>query len=696
MSELQDSIFEALRRGAPGEALSAAQAAVAERPDDADALRALAFVQQVTGDVPQALATLDRVLELTPEEADVHFARAGLLLGGGAVDAARDALRRSITLDPNLFGAYLLQAQLALGRGELDEADRLRRLASRIVPSHPHLSAIEGTIALRRGDAAAAQTILSNALQGAPGDPHLGYALGFTYMQLGHLAFAEQAFRRVRETVPGAKNLHALIADLMVQQGRPADAAAEIEPLLTDPEHATPGLHRIAGELELAAGNPQRALSHLRNALALQPADRRILGVILQAWQRLGDADDARATLDAALATTPRSDDLWQARLAVEPVAGDAAQAVVERWLAAMPDSIAALETRMAIQNATGDADGADATARRILELEPGRRSAETRVMDQLLQRDPPGAVARCRELLARAGDPTVQRMLRGWLAMAQDNAGQAADAVETWSALHAEAASRQLPLWTPATPRSDWPELPAADAGAPRVALLFGPPGSGVERIGALLAACVPAFRRDRFGPRPPDDPLQKYATIAALDQGGDPSMLVAQWREALPARGVGDGQVIDWLPFWDNVLLRALRAHLPEATLLLAVRDPRDMLLDWLAFGAPVPLALASPATAAHWLASVLNQLAALHEHDLYPHRLLRMDASIDDPQALSTLVGGALGLDLPVAPAGALGPKRFPAGHWRAYAEALAEPFRVLTPVARRLGYETHDPH
>jgi len=283
------------------------------------------------------------------------------------------------------------------------------------------------------------------------------------------------------------------------------------------------------------------------------------------------------------------------------------------------------------------------------------------------------------------------------WLSRDKRVARQAAaDAVETWSALHAEVVSRQLPLWTPATPRSDWPELAEASPGAPRVALLFGPPGSGVERIGGLLAACIPAFRRDRFGPRPPDDPLQKYATIAALGQGDDPSKLVAQWREALPSRGVGEGQVIDWLPFWDNVLLRALRAHLPEATLLLAVRDPRDMLLDWLAFGAPMPLALASPATAAHWLASLLNQLAALHEHDLYPHRLLRMDASIDDPQALSTLVGGALGLELPVAPAGALGPKRFPPGHWRAYADALAEPFRLLTPVARRLGYETQDTH
>jgi Flp pilus assembly protein TadD len=692
MPDLQDSIFDAIRRGAPAEALAAAQAAVTETPNDAAALRALAFAQQATGDAAQALATLDRVIEVAPDDADAHFARAGLLLGGGQVDAARESLDRSIGLDPNLFGAYVLQAQLALRRGDLDEADRLRRLATRIEPSHPHLSAIEGTVALRRGDAAAAQTILGNALQAWPDDAHLGYALGFTYMQLGHLAFAEQAFRKVRETVPAAKNLHALIADLMVQQGRPADAAAEIQPLLADPAHATPGLHRIAGELELAAGQPERALPHLRNALALQPADRAILNAILQAWQRLGDADDARNTLDATLATTADSDDLWQARLAVEPVGGEAAQVVVERWLAAMPESIMALETRMAIQTLGGDEAGADATAQRILALEPGRRSAETRVLNQLLERDPAAAVQRCRDLLARASDPRARRLVQGWLAMAQDAAGQAADAVQTWSELQAEVVARSLPLWTPALPRSDWDELAPPPGDAARVALLFGAPGSGVERVAALLAACVPAFRRDRFGPKPPHDALQKYQTIPALEQGADPAGVVAEWRDALPGRGIDNGQVIDWLPVWDNAFLRALRPHLPEATLLLAVRDPRDMLLDWLAHGAPAPLAMGSPTVAAQWLATLLNQLAALHEQDLFPHRLLRMDAAMDDAQALSALVGTALGLELPVAPVGALGPRRFPAGHWRGYAEALAEPFRLLTPVARRLGYET----
>ena len=692
MPDQQDPIFDALRRGAPAEALAAAQAAVIATPDNPAALQALAYAQQANGDATQALASLDRAIELAPDDADAHFARAGLLVGEGQVDAAQAALARSIGLDPNQFGAYVLQAQLALRRGDLDEADRLRRLASRIVPEHPHLVAIEGTVALRRGDATTAQRVLANALMAWPGDAHVGYALGFTYLQQGHLAFAEQAFRQVRENVPAAKNLHALIADLMLQQGRPAEAAAEIAPLLSDPEHSTPGLHRIAGELELAAGHPERALPHLRNALAGKPGDRAILVPMLTAWQQLGDVDDARATLEAALATTPGSDDLWQARLALEPVAGPEAQALVARWLAAMPDSVAALETHMALQVQAGDAAGADATADRILALEPGRRSAETRVLNRLLETDPQAAVARCRELLARAAQPDVRRMLQNWLGMAQDNAGQASDAVATWSALQAELAPQRVPLWTPGTPRADWPELAPVAEGATPVAFLFGAPGSGVERVALMLKASLPAFRDDRYTPRPPADPLQKFSTIAALQEGADPADVVTQWRAALPQRGVANGEVIDWLLYWDNTLLQALRPHLPEATLLLVLRDPRDMLLDWLAFGASLPLALASPTAAAQWLASVLHQVAALHELDLFPHQLMRMDEAVNDPHALATLVGSTIGLELAPPPAEALGSRRFPAGHWRAYAEALAEPFALLTPVARRLGYET----
>ena len=78
--------------------------------------------------------------------------------------------------------------------------------------------------------------------------------------------------------------------------------------------------------------------------------------------------------------------------------------------------------------------------------------------------------------------------------------------------------------------------------------------------------------LRADRFGPQPPADPLQRYGTAQELLDGRlDGSSLVSQWRAALPARGIDDGQVFDWLLWWDNALLHALRPHLPEAVLMI-----------------------------------------------------------------------------------------------------------------------------
>ena len=182
----------------------------------------------------------------------------------------------------------------------------------------------------------------------------------------------------------------------------------------------------------------------------------------------------------------------------------------------------------------------------------------------------------------------------------------------------------------------------------------------------------------------------MQSVFTPAQLVSGEiTAQQLVADWRAALPARGISDGNVIDWLPWWDNALLLALRPQLPEAVLMIAVRDPRDMLLDWLAFSAPAPFALASLPEAAAWLAGVLEQVAVLHEQGLFPHRLLKVDDSMDDAQALAAAAGAALEIEMPV-PAGPLGTPRLAAGRWRAYAQALAGPFAQLAPVARRLGY------
>ena len=687
---MYDTVLAALRRGAADEALPAAQALVEQQPDDIGALRLLAAAQRLSGDADTALATLDRALEHSPENADLHLERAGLLLQARDLDRAQAALARSVGLDPNQFPAYIVQAQLALGRGELDEAERLVRTAARIAPEHPQVSAVEGMLALRRGRPDQALALLSQASNLAPDEPMLRHALGFAYLAKGHLAFAEQAFRGVLQTTPNHPPLRALVADLVRQQGRPAEAADELAPLL-ESDAAAPALHRLVGELELEAGRVDAAIPRLKHALAWLPGDRRTLSALLGAWQQREDREDARSTLDAALATHPQSADLWLARLGVEPFAGDEARGVIERWLVAMPDHVPALVARMTLLDAAGDAEGAERSAQRVVEVEPGHTQAEMRLLDALMKREPDAAIARLRTLIDGATDPQVLRTLRHLLGFALDRADRPAEAVAAWMALQQEVAAERLAP-PPATGfDGPWPALAPLPDPAPGVLLMWGAPGSMVERLVRTFDLGGAPMLTDRFGGRPPDDPLQRFETPRALADGSlDGAYLVAQWRAALPARGIADRNVFDWLPHWDNALLLALRPHLPEAVAMIALRDPRDMLLDWLAFGSPLPLRFDAPAAAAGWLAAALAQVADLHEQDLFPHRLVRLDGIEDDPRGVAQALADALAIDVPVAPIPSFGPGRLPSGHWQRFAGVLDEAFDVLAPVAARLGY------
>ncbi|HEY0334441.1 MAG TPA: tetratricopeptide repeat protein [Stenotrophomonas sp.] len=687
---MQDQIIQALRRNAAAEAVALGRDWVATDAGSAQAHRWLGVALQQQGDIDEAMASLRQAIALAPEDADLHLLQAGLLLAARDLVGAGAVLARTTALDPNQLAAYLMQAHLAIARGDLDEAERLGRLASRVSPEHPQLGIIDGVVALRRGDADRALALLSTAAQQLPDDPRLLFALGFAYMQKEHFAFAERAFERVAVLNPPGTTVRALIAQLKQRQGRVEEAAEALRAVIAEPEGDTPAIRRLAGEFELQAGRPAEAIEHLTAALAAWPGNRRVLQGLLMGWRQLGADELARTTLDAALERDPRLGDLWAARLALSAVGSEEAVDVTERWLLAMPEHLPALETLMRLHDLRGEGDEAEMVARQIVAIEPGRFSGEERIVEALLQRDPPAAIA-CVQSLMEGMAPQDRTTMRPWLGSVQDRAGQPAAALATWLEFHREQAQHRLPLPPHGKPQPEqWPPLApvAADNGA-RPLLLWGAPGSCVELLAPLLQSVSPVLRADRYGIRPPADALQNYRTVKSLAEGRfDATQLVAGWRAALPQRGIADGNVIDWLLWWDNSVLLALRPHLPEGRLAIALRDPRDMLLDWIAHGAPLPLALDSPLAGAQWLAESLSQIATLHEQDLYPHKLLRLDGRESDPRALSEVLTEAFGVPFATLPATA--PARLPGGRWRAYRDELGQEFDLLSAVAVRLGY------
>jgi tetratricopeptide (TPR) repeat protein len=687
---MYEPILDALRSGTPAEALAAAEQALSTDPQDAGLHRLHAAALRLNGDRDGAVAALDRAIGLTPEDAQLHLERAGALLDGRHLDEAQASLARAIGLDPNQFPAYVVKAQLAIVRGDLEDAERLGRTAARIAPNHPQVAAIEGVLALRRGDADRALAILSHAASQAPDDPQVLHGLGFAYLAKGHLAFAEQAFTALAERSPDHPTLQLLIADLLRLQSRYAEAADRIAPV-AQREDAGFGVRRWAGELELDAGRNDRALSLLREAFDDQPYDPRTLNAIMEAWRRLGAVDDARQSLETALAKHPQQQDLWRARLVLEPFGEPSALAVLDRWQQAMPENLAALEARAAVHDQLGEHSQAEAIAERIVELSPGDVAAEMRIVQGLTERDPDAAAERIERLIGQAVDPAAKRELRQLLGRTLDLAAQPEAAAATWAELHAEVVDQRLPFNTiSARSGGDWPAMSTIAEGTRGILLLWGAPGSRVERIAQVLGAVGAPLLVDRYGPQPPTDPMQRYGTVEELLAGTlDPAFLIKMYRAALPARGAADGPVFDWLLWWDNALLRALRPYLSEAFLLIPIRDPRDMLLDWLASGSPTPYALPTPEDGARWLAQCLDQIADLHEGNLFPHNLVRLDETGEDAGAIAQIIADTLRVQVSL-PGGIAMSERLGNGRWRAYQGALGEAFALLAPVAKRLGY------
>ena len=234
-----------------------------------------------------------------------------------------------------------------------------------------------------------------------------------------------------------------------------------------------------------------------------------------------------------------------------------------------------------------------------------------------------------------------------------------------------------------------------AEPAGAPWAdapVLLLGTPGSGVERVAALLAD-QPGLLvlRDRIGQATREDEFSQprfQAYCGDLDEVARRS-LRERWQAPLRG-GVAEGiTVVDWLPRWDAHLLALVRRAMPGTRIVVVERDPRDALLNWLAFGWAPGFPCGDVDGAAAWLARARRHVRHGAALDDPRHLFVAADALLDgrahaiDELArflgLATIEPGRHAQSMAVG-LGGLG-VRFPAGHWSNYREALAGPFSQL---------------
>ncbi len=680
---MTDIAFEALARGDAPAALAAAEAAVLATPDSSVAHQALGLAQQMSGDLSAAVASMEHAISLAPDRAELHFARARMAIRQSDSATADASLSDALRADPNALPAYLTKLHLALNRSQPDEAERQLRLAQRVSPDHPQVIAAEGALALMRRDGERALKLFTLAATALPNDPLVLAGLGLSYRVAKNYAFAEAALVRAIALQPDAVALRWALIESLRAQNREDEALEPLRELLLRVPNDRGGL-ALLGDLLSKRGEFEPALAAYQKMIVQPPLNLPALDRLLQRLIEHGLGSQAVDLSEQVIAAFPADAGVWQRRVQLARPDAEAMDEVLARWQLAQPKQPQALAMRAELEEWRGDLALGESLALEVLATAPDVVSAEAIVLRAELLRDPQAALRRIERLLEDQSTQQWQRPLRFWRALAFDRLNRPENAMAAWA-----------DMWVNTSGGFNLPALPAGKAepaestvdGEPPK-LLWAPPGGRPREVLAMLTSVAGLFLlQDRFTDFPRQDGLGPLrADGSMVDRAG--------WRAHIEQRGVDPARSIDWLPHWDA----RLAAALPGAKLIAVISDPRDLLMNWMAFSSSFPLRFIGVQTCANWLRELLEPLALRLESEDADLLVIRDVELCSDPVGVAKRLQSYLNLDaLPNADAASdvrkgLGgqPECFAPGHWRQYQGLLGQAFDSLSPLAMRLGF------
>lgn len=515
--------------------------------------------------------------------------------------------------------------------------------------------------------------------------------------------------------------------------------SACVDVLRNDPDQ--PDALHILGNLRARAGDTRAAEPLFERARAVSPGNIFILNSLGGVYAANGRVHEARAALEAALRIDDRFPWALQnlGSLLMELGERTGARRCFERALESAPGHVDAIASLADLSEQEQRHAEADALARRALSLAPDHRTARlVQARLELHQGRHAGAERMLREMLAMAGlRPANQALVLGLLGQALEGQGRHDEAFSLFAsandierALHAPRHAGAESVIAPATiarlaafvqhaDPAAWPR-PPPDGARPPV-FLVGFPRSGTTLLEQVLAAhpkIVALEERENLAEAAKalvmaPGALERWNSVSAAQLAG---LRAAYWRSV--EQGIGhmpaDCVFVDKLPL-NLALLPLIHLLFPDAKIILALRDPRDVIVSCFrnrfAMNAAMFQFLSLEAAAQYYDAVMALASAARAKLPLSLHEL-RYEEVVDDLRGTVGKLLGFLGLEwtddvLNYAETAKRRQIRTPSAaqvrrpvyrsslqQWRHYERQLAPIMPVVGRWARILGYEARE--
>ena len=231
----------------------------------------LAKIDLLSGDLVAAEAVGRRLIAAWPEDPEVNVLFGDIHLLKGAFDLAEGVYKKAHAIEPASARYALKLAVCLVAEGALERAKPYVTLAAVTVDRSVETVSQMAEYYVLIGAYHEAEQYMKKALSMAPEDVGLKIRLGRFYFMAGKLTEAEKMLVEIASRQPNNDALKKMLADIYISLNRLDDAAIlinEIKRLTGDDD---PEYNLIQGKYWLFMGRPVYAITHLENAVALQP-----------------------------------------------------------------------------------------------------------------------------------------------------------------------------------------------------------------------------------------------------------------------------------------------------------------------------------------------------------------------------------------------------------------------------------------
>ncbi len=335
---------------------------------------ALARMLLEDGNLVGAQRLVDTVLEADPNQTDALKMRAAWLIEGDDTDRAIQNLRTVLDDDPEDTVALTLMAQAYARSGNRELAREFLSLAMQASGGAPQETLRYANVLFEEERYLLAEEALIAALRLTPNQPDILTALGRVYLQLSDWRRAEDVERMLRalNTEATLATADRLRAAVLVGRGQVTQAMEMLETAAAD-NRSDVSAQAAVVQGRLTTGDPEGALAYAESLVADAPDNLGFRLLLATVHVARGQMAEAEAEFRAVTEADPQIQPAWLGLISAQNAQDrrDEARATLDAALAVHPDAPDLLWAQAGYLEQAGDIDGAVALYEQLYEIAP-------------------------------------------------------------------------------------------------------------------------------------------------------------------------------------------------------------------------------------------------------------------------------------------------------------------------------------